>query len=142
MDDVGQAFTILFVEHDLNFSEMFAEALRANGDQVVIAGSAGEAIRLAIEHAPDAVLLDLRLPDGHGYDVARTLRRECLNEQAAVVALTGMNLREVPPGEEAGVDLVLSKPVKADLLSGLLRYVRQQRGRRIERAKRSRSQPA
>ncbi len=126
------AFRILLVEDDADLATVLAETLRFQGNEVFTADTALSAIRMAIEHRPDAILLDLNLPDGHGYDVAKTLRRECLSDAAAVVVLTGAT--DLRGSDEAGVDLVLTKPVKEDLLSGMLRSIRAQRIRRKDQA--------
>lgn len=122
-------FKILVVEDDANFAATVADMLRHEGNEVVVASTASDAIRLATAQVPDAVLLDLALPDGNGYEVARALRRESLVADAAIVALTGTTIDELEPADSAGIDLVLSKPVNCDLLGGLLAYVRSKRSR-------------
>ena len=47
-----------------------------------------EAISVATDHRPDVILLDLRLPDMNGTDVARELRRGTGTERIPVVALS------------------------------------------------------
>ena len=53
--------------------------LRVGGFRTLEAGSGGEGISLAHEHVPDVILLDLRLPDMDGIDVARSDRSGVAN---------------------------------------------------------------
>jgi CheY-like chemotaxis protein len=66
--------TILIVDDDQQFRRVAAELLAARGYRVVgEAGSAGERLALASALRPDAVLLDVNLPDGDGLSVAAHL---------------------------------------------------------------------
>lgn len=124
------AFSVLVVEDDAELAAGIASALAESGIEVVTAHTCTDAIRLALQSPPDAVLLDLGLPDGHGYEVARALRKEFLPPEAAVVILTGSSVSDLLPAEYVGVDLMLSKPVDTELLGGLLRHVHTQRKRK------------
>ncbi|MBA3397498.1 MAG: response regulator [Deltaproteobacteria bacterium] len=124
------SFTILIVEDDVEYASELAAALEHDGADTLTAHTCIDGVRLAHEHRPDAVLLDLGLPDGHGYEVARALRNECLAPEAAVVVLTASAIRDLAPAETIGVDLILNKPVDPDLLGGLLRHVHAQRKRK------------
>ena len=65
--------TILLVEDERSIREPLAEALRSEGFETSVAGTAAEALELAGQ-APDLILLDVMLPDGSGFDVCRELR--------------------------------------------------------------------
>lgn len=124
------AFTVLLVEDDAEFAAGIAGALAAGGIEVATAHTCTDAIRLAQQSPPDAVLLDLGLPDGNGYEVARALRKEFLPPESAVVILTASSVSDLLPAEYVGVDLMLSKPVDTELLGGLLRHLHTQRKRK------------
>ena len=67
--------TILIVDDDLPFRRAAAELLADRGFRVVgCAGTAQEAVAECRRLAPDAVLLDVRLPDGNGVALVSTLR--------------------------------------------------------------------
>jgi len=123
------AFSVLVVEDDAELATGIAAALAKSGIEVVTAHTGTDAMRLALQSPPDAVLLDLGLPDGHGYMVARALRKEFLPPEAAVVILTGSSVSDLLPAEYVGADLMMSKPVDTELLGGLLRHLHAQRKR-------------
>src|ERR1700709_1432886 len=65
---------VLIVEDDRDIDAMLARGLTAEGFEVAVAGRADDALSQAHDHHPDAVLLDVMLPDGSGFDVCRNLR--------------------------------------------------------------------
>jgi len=66
--------TVLIVDDDPQFRRVALELLSARGYRVIgEAGSAGEGLALAEALRPDAVLLDVNLPDGDGLSVAGRL---------------------------------------------------------------------
>jgi DNA-binding NarL/FixJ family response regulator len=74
--------TVLIVDDDPGFGRVAAEMLAVRGYRVVgHATTADEAVQECGRLRPDAVLLDVRLPDGNGVTLAETLRaaRDRLN---------------------------------------------------------------
>jgi DNA-binding NarL/FixJ family response regulator len=68
--------SVLIVDDDRGFRRAAAELLRDHGYRVVgCASSAAEASRRVAELSPDAVLLDVKLPDGDGVSLAAELCR-------------------------------------------------------------------
>lgn len=66
--------TVMIVDDHPGFRESARTLLEAEGFRVVAeAGDGAEALRLAAEHAPGIVILDVGLPDMLGFDVARHL---------------------------------------------------------------------
>ena len=57
-----------------------SRVLRAAGFAVIEAGTGQEALRLVRELHPDLALLDVRLPDMNGIDLARTITHKSLNK--------------------------------------------------------------
>src|SRR5436309_14553599 len=67
--------TVLVVDDDLEFGKVAADLLADRGYQVVgHAATANEAVALCDRLDPDAVLLDVRLPDANGVTLAQRLR--------------------------------------------------------------------
>ena len=72
--DAMSAAPILVVEDNAATRKMMRLALQAEGYSVLEAEDGQTALRLAAEHAPALVLLDCKLPDMDGFEVARRLR--------------------------------------------------------------------
>jgi two-component system cell cycle response regulator DivK len=79
---------VLIVDDNEQNRKLARDVLRAAGLRTVEAERGDEAIALATEHLPDVVLLDLRLQDMHGTDVARRLRLGAGTQRIPVVALS------------------------------------------------------
>ncbi len=81
---------VLVVDDDERNQKLAQDVLRRSGFRTIEAASGAAAVALAGDRQPDVVLLDLRLPDMDGRDVARALREEERTAHIPVVALTAL----------------------------------------------------
>ena len=70
----GSPVRVLVVDDESNLTELLAMALRYEGWEIRSAGTGSGAVRTAKEFKPDAVVLDMMLPDFDGLEVLRRLR--------------------------------------------------------------------
>jgi DNA-binding response OmpR family regulator len=103
--------TILVVEDEGALRDLLVYNLQREGYRTLQAPSGTDALRLARNHKPDLVILDLMLPELDGLTVCRTLRREPATAAAAILMLTARS-GEIDKivGLEAGADDYLVKP--------------------------------
>jgi len=100
----------LIVDDDLSFQLGLAEAVRGEGLEVSTASNLAEARAEIAAEAPDAVLLDLSLPDGNGMDLLPEV--ESLREPPDVILITGQATVETAiDALRHGVADYLTKPV-------------------------------
>jgi signal transduction histidine kinase len=81
--------TILHIEDDPNSLLLVRRLLHAAGNKVIETSSGLEGARLAGEHRPDLVLLDINIPDLDGYEVALLLRGRIPNTPIVAVTAEG-----------------------------------------------------
>jgi two-component system cell cycle response regulator DivK len=79
---------VLIVDDNEKNRKLAREVLRAAGFRTLEAARGDEAIAVAAKRRPDVILLDLRLPDMDGMDVARGLRGGAGTGRVPVVALS------------------------------------------------------
>ena len=116
---------VLIVEDRADTAESTAELLDLCGHAPQIARTGAAALDAAALDAPDVVLLDLRLPDMDGWDVARALRTRAAAPQPVLIAVTGRCTEaDRQTSAAAGIDLHLVKPVAPEVLLGLLARIR------------------
>jgi two-component system response regulator RegX3 len=113
--------TVLLVEDEESITAPLSEALSREGFEPVIAGTATEALELAVSRSPDLVLLDLGLPDGSGLDVCRELRSRSTVPIIMVTARGEETDRIV--GLEVGADDYVVKPFSAREVVARIRAV-------------------
>ncbi|HEX2081576.1 MAG TPA: response regulator [Longimicrobium sp.] len=89
MSGAPAARTVLLVEDSDAIRDAFTILLEDAGYTVLGAGTGQDALRLAGEHVPDLVLLDMGLPDTTGLEVVRQLKADAATAGIAVVAVTG-----------------------------------------------------
>ncbi|MBW3619001.1 MAG: response regulator [Actinobacteria bacterium] len=112
--------TVLVVEDDESLRRLIVATLPDDWTPVE-AGDGMEAIALARQHHPDAVILDHDLPMLAGADVCEVLRRETWSSHTCIVALTGSDDRHVRRRfADAGADAFLLKPFSPVQLLDLL----------------------
>lgn len=104
---------VLLVDDDAVFRERMARALRERGLDVVTAGGAEEAERVATTGGVDGALVDLVMPGGSGLAVVRRLH--ALHPRARLVVLTGYgSIATALEAVRFGAADYLSKPIDAD----------------------------
>jgi len=131
----GDAIRVLVVDDNVDSANSLSRLLALDGHDVRMAYDGAGALASAVAAPPDAILLDLGLPDRNGYEVAVEMRAHPDLRDAMLVALTGWGQPEDRRrSREAGFDHHLVKPVDVDTLRNILDAVA--RGRRDELAAR------
>lgn len=115
---------ILLVEDDERLAAAIRRALRSEGVVTEIVGRGGEAAGAVRAGEPDAVVLDVMLPDVDGFEVCRALRAEGV--WVPVLMLTARDsVEDRVRGLDGGADDYLTKPFSlAELLARLRALVR------------------
>src|ERR1700758_831605 len=112
---------VLVVDDEQQILRALRTSLRGAGYEVETAATAESALAAAAMRPPEAVILDLVLPDGTGTDVCRELRTW---STAPVIVLSAVGEEtEKVAALDAGADDYVTKPVGIDELLARLRAV-------------------
>jgi PAS domain S-box-containing protein len=112
---------VLVADDNRDAADSLAMLLEMNGHAVSVGHNGGEALQLARQTRPQAMILDIGMPDMTGYEVARRVRDESWGRDIYLVAVTGWGQKEdKETASTAGFDQHLTKPVDIDLLEKLL----------------------
>jgi len=102
---------ILVVEDDLDVAEMLNAYFRVQGYEVFTVNWGEDGVRACQTINPDLVVLDIRLPDIDGYEVARRLRVDRRTQDVPIIFLTEKRDRaDRLQGLEIGADDYITKP--------------------------------
>jgi PAS domain S-box-containing protein len=113
---------VLVADDNRDAADSLAMVLEMNGHEVLVAHTGEQALKIARQVLPQAMILDIGMPDMTGYEVAREIRRECFGARILLLAITGWGQREDKERAiEAGFDHHLTKPVDVDQVEKLLR---------------------
>ncbi len=104
--------TILIIDDDINIRKLFDLSLQQAGFKVLTASDGNAGLEMAVQHIPDAAILDVMMPGLHGYEVCRRLRANPDTAGIKIIFLTARSQRmDEQAGMQAGADLFLGKPV-------------------------------
>jgi DNA-binding response OmpR family regulator len=125
--------TILIIEDEPHIVLGLTDALEFEGFAVVSANKGKDGVHLARQEKPDAVLLDLMLPDTNGFKVCEELRR--FDRFVPIIMLTARS-QEVDKirGLDAGADDYVTKPFSVGELIARLRALFRRTARPTETA--------
>jgi len=120
----GSPFRILVVDDEPSLAELLSSVLRYEGWEIVTAGDGTSAVRAARDFQPDAIVLDIMLPDFDGLEVLRRVR--AVLPHVCVLFLTARDsVQDRINGITAGGDDYVTKPFSLEevlaRLRGLLR---------------------
>ncbi len=118
--DTGRG-TVLIVDDESAMRDALAASLTAEGYSVVAAAGGKEGLRLAKESKPDAIILDVIMPDLDGWTVLRSLKQDSDLCDIPVVLATVLGDRDM--GLALGAAEHLTKPIEAAELLRVLRRV-------------------
>ncbi|MDO4324011.1 MAG: response regulator transcription factor [Lachnospiraceae bacterium] len=124
---------LLVIEDDKGLANGIAFSMERDGNEVFTAGTLKKGRELFEEKEPDAILLDLNLPDGDGIDFCRSIREI---SQVPVLMLTARDMEtDEVQGLLSGADDYLTKPFSLAVLKARLDTVlRRSRMRTLENA--------
>lgn len=112
---------ILVVEDTPDTRELIRLVLEHEGYEVVEAERGDEAVRLAVETHPDAIIMDMSLPVIDGCQATKAIRRLPGFERVPIIACTAYNRWEWRARAiVAGCDEFIEKPINFDRLGAIL----------------------
>jgi DNA-binding response OmpR family regulator len=100
---------ILVIEDDPAVARSLRDGLEKHGFQVTWKAMGGEGVVFAAQGAPQLVLLDVRLPDGSGFDFCRQMRQQGLRQPVILLTVQNEEVDKIL-GLELGADDYITKP--------------------------------
>lgn len=117
---------VLLVDKDREFCSSLASVLSEHGYEVLLATTGQEALRMAVSHCPEVILLELDLPDMYGMQVVKSVREWSL--QAILVFSENAEEQTVAEALDGGADDCLVKPIRpSELLARIRAAIRHTR---------------
>jgi DNA-binding response OmpR family regulator len=110
--------TVLIIDDERDIAELTRVTLEAEGYDVLVASNGTSGLEIAGNHNPDAVIVDIRMPDIDGLEVCRRLRSEPRTAMLPVMMLTAACTEsDRVVGLEIGADDYVTKPFSPRELS-------------------------
>ncbi|UCJ14829.1 response regulator [Pseudomonas sp. MM211] len=114
---------LLIVDDNVATRYALRRRLEQHGYRVLEAGTGSDGLELIRNESPDALILDVNLPDMSGFDIVRILRAEPGTALLPVIHVSAASIQtgDIITGLEAGADAYLVHPVDPDVLLATLR---------------------
>lgn len=123
----GSPLRVLVVDDEVNIAELLSMALRYEGWDISVAHSGRQAVTTAKDVRPDAVVLDIMLPDFDGMEVLRRMRHDI--PDVPVLFLTARDaVEDRIAGLTAGGDDYVTKPFSLEEVVARLRGLMRRAG--------------
>jgi DNA-binding response OmpR family regulator len=104
--------TVLIVEDEVETAEMLEEMVRLSGFRAIKSHGGASSIKVIVHEQPDAMLLDLGMPDVSGLEVLRFVLRDPQLLHIPVIILSAKNSPvDIKMGLDSGAAAYLIKPV-------------------------------
>ena len=115
---------ILVADDDRVVVELLSLGLAARGFAVTVAADGMQVLMAARRAPPEAILLDVMMPGGTGFDVLKRLRSNAATAGIPVVAMSASTDPTLPKKvQELGANAFLLKPVRLDEVAATLRKI-------------------
>ena len=112
--------SVFIVEDDDHFRESFIDAISLKGVVVEGARNGDEAIKALRQAKPDVIIMDVQLPDVHGFDLCRKVKELEGYQDTPVIFLSASSQysdpRDRAEGMTAGASQFLPKPISVERL--------------------------
>jgi two-component system response regulator VicR len=125
---MNQPSRLLLIEDDPAVARSLLDGLEREGYAVTWTASGGEGVQRAREHDPHLIILDVRLPDGSGFDFCRQIRALGLRQPILMLTARREETDKVL-GLEMGADDYVTKPYSLrELVSRIRAHLRRAYG--------------
>ena len=113
---------LLVADDNVDAAKTLATYLRMQGHHVVVAFDGAAAWQLAQDDHPDAMLLDITMPELDGYELATRIREQPWGAKIRLIAVSGwLSPEQRARALASGYDAQVNKPIDMDALKTLLR---------------------
>jgi CheY-like chemotaxis protein len=111
---------ILFVDDDPLTLETYSTIISYFGHDVLLASNGAQALQVAVQDLPDLLVLDMNMPDMHGFDLLRKLRKNPVTTHLPAIMVSASPDAFADSAIAAGAQEFRSKPVRPDDLLALI----------------------
>jgi two-component system cell cycle response regulator DivK len=104
--------TILIVEDNELNMKLFHDLIQAHGYNILQTKDGMEALKLARQHKPDLILMDIQLPEVSGLEVTKWIKEDDNLKSIPIIAVTAFAMKgDEERIREGGCEAYLSKPI-------------------------------
>jgi two-component system cell cycle response regulator DivK len=117
--------TVLIVEDNELNMKLFHDLLAAHGYDILQTRDGMDALKIAREHRPDLILMDIQLPEVSGLEVTKWIKEDDNLKAIPVIAVTAFAMKgDEEKIREGGCEAYIAKPISvSDFLATVEKYL-------------------
>ena len=109
--DTGAKTVLVVEDNDLNM-KLFHDLLEAHGYNILQTKDGMEALKIARQHRPDLIVMDIQLPEVSGLEVTKWIKEDDNLKQIPVIAVTAFAMKgDEEKIREGGCEAYIAKPI-------------------------------
>jgi DNA-binding response OmpR family regulator len=112
---------ILVIDDETTLAEMLSVKLETKGFEIISASHGGEGLKMAYQHHPDLIILDVMMPEMDGWETCRRLRE--LSNVPILMLTAKVSEEDVVRGFRLGADDYVKKPFSLQELEERIRAI-------------------
>lgn len=122
---LGMSKTVLIVEDNELNMKLFHDLLEAQGYATLQTKDGREALKLAREHRPDLVLMDIQLPEVSGLEVTKWIKEDEDLREIPVIAVTAFAMKgDEEKIRQGGCEAYIAKPISvSEFLATVQKFI-------------------
>jgi len=122
--NMGSKRVLIVEDNDLNM-KLFHDLLEAHGYDILQTKDGMEALKLARQHHPDLILMDIQLPEVSGLEVTKWIKEDEELRAIPVIAVTAFAMKgDEEKIREGGCEAYIAKPISvANFLQTVARFL-------------------
>nr|WP_255482092.1 response regulator [Cellvibrio sp. KY-GH-1] len=118
----GDKDLLLIIEDDLVFARCMMELAHGRQFQCLVAGDGQSGIQMAKRFKPDAIVLDMMLPDSSGDQIMQQLKADNNTNEIPVHIISSLDKEDVEKGDAIGI---LTKPISKESIDNAFNHILQ-----------------
>ena len=104
--------TVLIVEDNELNMKLFQDLLEAHGFETLQTGDGKQALKMAQEHCPDLIIMDIQLPEVSGLEVTGWIKNDENIKHIPIIAVTAFAMKgDEEKMREGGCEAYIAKPI-------------------------------
>ncbi|MBL7170478.1 MAG: response regulator [Candidatus Omnitrophica bacterium] len=115
---------ILIIDDDPNIVQVIKDRMEFHGYRVIGAYNGPQGLKKAEDEEPDIILLDIIMPEMHGFEVCKKLKENPKTKKIPIIMITGCGIEDIARDEpDVKAEAYIAKPFESKAVVNIIRII-------------------